>query len=234
VMVDFSCFTDMGPRKRNEDSVFASERDDGSVVLAVADGLGGHFGGAEAAKIAIQALEKADLLDTADFQRTFLQIHEAILKLQSSSSELQGMATTLTAVKIDNFKLFGAHCGDTRCILQRGEGIKKLTVEHTEAQRLFDAGKLTKDQFLTYPRRNVLDNALGGQEELRVDAIEHDLAAGDKLLLTSDGVHEKLRLRLVLEILKMSNDSDTALGAIHSGVIERGPEDNFSAVCAFL
>lgn len=150
------------------------------------------------------------------------------------SSTTHGMATTLTAVKLDGSRLVGAHCGDTRCVLQRGTGIRKLTVEHTEAQRLFEAGKLSKEQLLTYPRRNVLDSALGVQEGLRIDIIEHDLQPGDRVLITSDGVHEILRVRAILDLMHGADSVEGALGAIRESVVNIGAEDNFSAACAFV
>jgi protein phosphatase len=200
----------------------------------VADGLGGHFGGAEASALAIEVLRTANLSTAEDFKAAFLNAHELILHRQQLDTAVHGMATTLTAVKVSNLRLFGAHCGDTRCVLQRGVGIKKLTTEHTEAQRLFEAGKLTKEQLLTYPRRNVLDSALGVTEGLRVDAIEHDLRPGDKVLITSDGVHEIVRLRMVLELLVTATSAANVLEAISENVQNIGAEDNFSAACAFL
>ncbi len=230
---DIDSFTDPGPRKSNEDAVLACGLADGSYLIAVADGLGGHFGGAQASSLAIDILSASKLSTAAEFRDAFLHIHKTILQKQKLDSTVQGMATTMTAVRLDGNRLIGAHCGDTRCVLQRGEGIKKLTTEHTEAQRLFEAGKLTKEQLLTYPRRNILDSALGVSEALRIDTIEYDLWLGDKVLITSDGVHEVIRLRMILELLRKSSSVSGALEDISESVLRMGAEDNFSASCAF-
>jgi len=234
VRIDLGVLSEPGPRKANEDSVLATVTADGYSLIAVADGLGGHFGGGEASLLAIQGLSEATLSSEDEFRSAFLKIHEEIIERQQLSSAGHGMATTLTAVKLMGSRLIGAHCGDTRCVLQRAEGIKKLTTEQTEAQRLFDAGKLTKEQFLTYPRRNVLDSALGVAEGLRVDTFNHDLQPGDRVLITSDGVHEILRARMVLNLLQNADSVQEALSSIRIAVESAGPEDNFSAACAFV
>jgi protein phosphatase len=234
VKLDFGAFSDAGPRKANEDSVLTTVAEDESCLIAVADGLGGHFGGGQASALAIQIITAAKLSTAEDLKTAFLEIHEEILRQQQLNPNAHGMATTLTAVKLSGSRLVGAHCGDTRCVLQRGEGIKKLTIEHTEAQRLFEAGKLSKEQLLTYPRRNVLDSALGVSEGLRVDVFEHDLQPGDRVLITSDGVHEILRARIVLDLLRSASSVEEALATIHRAVENAGPEDNFSAACAFV
>lgn len=232
--IDFGVLSDPGPRKANEDSVLATLTADGATLIAVADGLGGHFGGGEASLLAIQGLSEATISSEEDFRGVFLQIHDEILKRQHLNPAAHGMATTLTAVILQGSRLIGAHCGDTRCVLQRGEGIKKLTTEQTEAQRLFETGKLTKDQFLTYPRRNVLDSALGVAEGLRIDTVNHDLQPGDRVLITSDGVHEILRARVVLGLLQKAQSVEEALSSLRAAVESAGPEDNFSASCAFV
>lgn len=232
--VTLGSFSNQGPRKANEDSVLASVLFDGSCVLAVADGLGGHFGGAEASAIAVQMLAESNPSTLIEFEEAFRTIHERIQERQRNEPINSGMATTLTAVRIFENRLIGAHCGDTRCVLQRALGIKKLTVEHTEAQRLFQVGKLTKEQLLTYPRRNVLDSALGVQDGLRIDTFEHDLLYGDKILITSDGVHEVVRLRQLLGLLEQPISLEDTLNALTKAVIATGAEDNFSASLAFV
>lgn len=232
--IEFGAFSEAGPRKANEDSVLTTVAGDGSSVIAVADGLGGYFGGAQASAIAIQVVAAAGLSADNDLSHVFLDAHNEILNQQRLNPAAHAMATTLTAVRLSSSGLVGAHCGDTRCVLQRGEGIKKLTIEHTEAQRLFEAGKLNKEQLLTYPRRNVLDSALGNPERLRIDVFEHDLRPGDRILITSDGVHEILRARIVLDLLRRSKSVEDALSSIRDAVEASGPEDNFSAACAFV
>ena len=229
--IDVAQISDKGPRSENEDATLVLQLGTGPVI-AVADGLGGHFGGKVAANIAMQSI--ADGVGEAPLKESLLNAHQRILEAQLADPLLKGMGTTATVVRIVSNKLFGAHCGDTRCVVQRGDGIRKLTVEHTEAQRLFDAGKLTKEQLLTYPRRNILDSALGASTNPKIDEFEFDVLPGDKVIITSDGVHELIKLRQLLEIVSPSNTATNIVNLIAKNVEGLGPEDNYSAVVAII
>lgn len=226
--IDFALLSERGPRSENQDSVAAFIRDDGSFLACVADGLGGHRGGKRASETVVEELKKSGA--QIDFIDTFQIIHEKLLSLQKGNEELSGMATTATAVKIDGYKMIGGHCGDTRCSILRGNGILKLTTEHTEAQRLFHAGKLTKGEFLNYPRRNILDRALGSSKTPEVDIFSFDLEVGDRILITSDGVHEKIRQREMLEILRGVATASDISSVIGEHILKMEAEDNYSVV----
>lgn len=225
---DIASFSETGPRRENEDSFFISEND-GEIRLAIADGLGGHGGGKQASKIAINSVE--NWLHSADLSNLPLDAHQKILEAQQSS-EFSDMASTLTALFITSNILKGVHVGDTRCAIQRGRGIKKLTIAHTEAQRLLDAGKLTKEEFRNYPRRNILDSALGSKEDLKVQSFEFKLEPGDIIFLTSDGVHEKLPLQRLLEL--SIGSAEEICSRIGEEMTLLGPEDNYTCVVAKL
>jgi PPM family protein phosphatase len=228
--IDVAQFSDAGPRQNNEDAVLALDLGNGRAILAVADGLGGHFGGKEASQIAVDSIKSAGF--GSDLQQVLFNAHSNIAEAARSNDSLKGMATTATAVEIDGTTLRGAHCGDTRCVVQRGSGIRKLTTEHTEARRLFESGKLTKTEFLKYPRRNILYQALGADKEPVIDNFDFALQAGDKILITSDGVHEKLLMREMLQICLQSESVDAIASNIREAILLRSPEDNFSVVVA--
>lgn len=224
--------SDQGPRSSNEDSIALLCNERGPYLFAVADGLGGHFGGEHASKIATDYLKThVQDIQPPDFGKAFRDLNDLIIS-QQVSPELRNMATTLTVAWTNGKTLVGAHCGDTRCVVARGTGIRRLTIEHTEAQRLYEGGKLTKEQFLNYPRRNILDSALGGERQLRVDLFTFELQANDWIVLTSDGVHEILKLREMQKILLSCSTPQDAIDGIRIAVEERGAVDNFSAVCA--
>lgn len=230
--VDLALLSDAGARSENQDAVVALIGSEGRALLAVADGLGGHKGGRQAAELAISIL-------TANWEETpldeiFLKIHREIKNVQHLDKELYGMATTITAVVVEDNKLNGAHCGDTRCSVQRGSGIRKLTIAHTEAQRLFDAGKLSKEEFINYPRRNVLDRALGGEKTPVIDTFNFQIENGDKIIITSDGVHEKIMQRELLSLVANLNDANEVVQIVKSRILIKKPDDNYSIVCAIV
>ena len=230
--VDFAQFSDAGPRANNEDAVLAKTFDAGRIILAVADGLGGHFGGKEASRIAIDVIEQE--ANGLGLGSSLLHAHEEIRRAASENAKLKGMATTATAVSIEGTRLFGVHCGDTRCLVQRGNGIRKLTKEHTEAQRLFEAGKLTKDEFRQYPRRNILAQALGADNSPVIDRFDFELETNDKIIITSDGVHEKIKAREILEICLQARSAKEIVDIVKEIVESRSPDDNYSVVAAVV
>ena len=228
--IEAAQLSDRGPRPNNEDAVLVRLFPQGA-LLAIADGLGGHFDGDQASKIALVHIENALL--SGDLSQEFKNAHDSIRSLQGEKST-KGMATTATAVLITDGLLIGAHCGDTRCIIQRGNGIKKLTTDQTEAHRLFAAGKLTKKEYLNYPRRNILDSALGGGREPQIDTFQFSLEKGDKIILTSDGIHEKILLRRIYEIIHQAETAQDIVNLIESELQNIGPDDNYSIVAATI
>lgn len=223
---DIASLSEIGPRRENEDSFVIAKRV-GEIRLAIADGLGGHGGGKQASQIAVDAVEKWP--HGADISNLPFEAHQQILEAQQTS-EFSDMASTLTALFVAKNVLKGVHVGDTRCAVQRGRGIKKLSIAHTEAQRLLDAGKLTKEEFRNYPRRNILDSALGAKEELKVQSFEFVLEPNDIIFLTSDGVHEKLPLQRMLELSVGS--ADEICSRINEEMVLVGPADNYTCMVA--
>lgn len=91
----------------------------------------------------------------------------------------------LTAV-FDGNKFISAHVGDSRGYLLREGKMHLLTKDHTEAQRLCDEGKISKEQIFIHPERDILTSALG-YDNPKVDIREGKIKKGDIILLLTDG-----------------------------------------------
>lgn len=232
-MIGLSTFTDAGPRRENQDRTLDLQRD-GSTIFGVADGLGGHTGGALAAQIIVDVFTEVKLETPKELTKTLEKAHERILRAQTENYSQRDMGSTATIAMIFEGKLFGVHVGDTRCALQRGDGIIRLTQEHTEANRFLASGKLTKDEYANYPRKNVLDNALGIKQNFWIEQFEYDLNKNDKVIITSDGVHDKIKLREMLPLIKDEHKSESLIEKIVAEVEHRIPTDNFSIVAAVI
>ena len=234
MMLSYAFFSEKGPRSENEDAVAIWEVVPGLVSLAVADGLGGHSGGKVASEKAVAMFGTAVESGRADLETVLQEIHKALREEQDENPQVRGMATTLSAVVANDTKFEFVHCGDTRIALQRGSGIKRLTVDHSEAQRLLAAGALTKEEYNLYPRKNVLESALGIWGAPRIDTGAFDLLPGDRIIITSDGVHGKVLLREMKAISDQVSTPTEFLDALASEVRRRYPEDNFSAAVLFV
>lgn len=227
--------SETGPRDENEDCAGVWNLLGNRTGIAVADGIGGHFGGKFASNLAVQRFREAiDEITSPDLCAVARDIHAAIQAEQKQRPQWSEMGTTLTAAIIQDRQLIGVHCGDTRISVSRGNGIRRLTQDHTEVQRLLQANKLTPEQALTYSRKNVLDSALGIKGDLRLDAIEFVLEPGDRLFFTSDGVHGKLKLRELFDISKRCSSPEKLIDEVKSEIQHRGPNDNYTLVCCFI
>ncbi len=232
-----SCLSEAGPRVVNEDAVESWRGNSGAFFLAIADGLGGMGNGDVASRLALNTVRDqfySTLPSETSLRSALEAAHSRILEAQREDSARGRMATTFTVIAILGLKVFGAHCGDTRAAVARGNGIKRLTRDHSEGQRLFDAGKLTKEELATYQRQHILESALGDQEAPSIDTFEFQAAIGDRFVLTSDGVHGVVFLRELRELLVASDQPDHFVRSVKELVMERGPKDNFTVAAAFV
>jgi PPM family protein phosphatase len=195
--------TDVGRvRARNEDHLGvwvpepAAERERRGVLVVVADGMGGSAAGDVASRIAVDTFirtwrgcpgatavdEMALALETAN---------RAVHAESLNRPEQTGMGTTCTALLVRGREAFVAHVGDSRAYLVRGASVQRLTRDHSLVAELVREGHLTEEQARSDPRRNVVTRSVGVAPRVTIDAerVVDDLAAGDTLVVCSDGLH---------------------------------------------
>lgn len=138
----------------------------------------------------------------------------------------------LTAV-FDGNKFISAHVGDSRGYLLREGKMHLLTKDHTEAQRLCDEGKISKEQIFIHPERDILTSALG-YDNPRVDIREGKIKKGDIILLLTDGAHKVLSPEQIQNIVfSAGNCYDTCNGIIEGANLLGGP-DNISVCVTYI
>jgi PPM family protein phosphatase len=215
-------------------------------IAVVADGMGGHAGGEIASRTAIIVFFHL-LFDTPDWvlkvdddsaRKILNRVEDRYRSLDSLLDErarmnpdLHGMGTTMTMTYSLGFELFLAHAGDSRAYLCREGSLKQLTRDHTRVQELVDAGMLTREEAATHRLRNVLTNVLGGGVPLTdVDLHRVTLAAGDVVLLCSDGLYDVVKEDEIASILAGAASAAAACRALVDLALERGAPDNVTAV----
>lgn len=198
----------LGAREINEDRV-GHWSTSGSLLMVVADGLGGHLHGEIAAQIAVDLLGKAfqkearpKLAHAEGFlPRNMSAIHAAIL-LEAETRKLRDVPrTVLVACVVQDGVAHWAHIGDSRLYLFRKGRIHARTHDHTIVQQLVDQGRVREEAVATHPERNRLLQCLGGLQVPRLDAASERLAKGDIVLLCSDGFWGPLTQRQMLNAL---------------------------------
>jgi protein phosphatase len=118
--------------------------------------------------------------------------------------------------------------------MARGDGIRRLTTDHSEAERLFASGAITKKDKASYPRKNILESALGIQGTPAIDAGNFPLMVGDKVFFSTDGFHNKILIRELLQFSRNWRAPEDAVRQMEEEMSIRDPDDNYSLACVFV
>jgi serine/threonine protein phosphatase PrpC len=232
---DTAALSETGPRSQNEDAVGIRPLGVNRIAVAVADGLGGHSGGRIASHLAVESfLDFAASGGALNLRNAAEQIHLKIRAEQQSNPEHRSMATTLSAAIFSVGLMEFVHCGDSRITIARGTGIKRLTTDHSEAQRLFALGKLNREQLANYPRKNFLESALGISGKLVIDTGNFPLLLGDKICFLTDGFHNKIMIRELFQLCQRVRTAQEAVTRLSGEMAGRTAEDNYSCACVFV
>ena len=140
------------------------------------------------------------------------------------------VGTTLTALYLpgDN-TAYAAHVGDSRLYLYRNNTLSQITKDHSYVADLLAQGKITSSEAFNHPKKNMLLQALGVEEEIRTDIFHFALEKGDILLLCSDGLSDMLRDLEIANILEAS-DFENAATALLEQSLDNGGKDNISLI----
>jgi protein phosphatase len=228
-MKSFS-FSRIGSRERNEDRILEPVAlPDGSSIAAVADGIGGSDDGAQAAHLAIQAIEQHAMIGD-DVAMMFRAAKDALAQYSEQTSPPSRIGTTLSLCKFSESSLKFGHVGDCRIYLLRGEGLKTLTKDQTEIAELVEKGVFTRRQAKRYPRRGILTSALTSYSEYNLQEGWSNIQSGDRILLMSDGVYNSVNKRSMLDCSLQFPDISDFSRELESLVSSSAPTDNFSMV----
>ena len=218
-------------RDGNEDAL--SPSDDGTgrgpLVVAVADGMGGHVAGEIASRIAIDAA--VDGASAAmDAVARVEAGNDAVLSATQSEPELAGMGTTMTLAILDERgRMQIGHVGDSRLYLFRDDQLQLLTNDHTWVGELVARGQLTPEAAATHPRRHMLTRVLGTSPVV-VDETTLDLEKGDRILVCSDGLTSMLGDQRIAAIIRGAESVSDAAWALVEAANFEGGIDNTSVV----
>lgn len=238
-MIDLDCcaLSERGAVcESNEDTVLA---DPELGVVAVADGMGGRPGGAQASRLAvevfcgeIQQMATDSRTDPAKLSAAVAAANQRIRSLGESEPELAGLGTTLSAVVFSGAEAHTIHVGDSRVYLFRSGQLQLITRDHTLVTELVERNHLTLDQASRYPLRHVLSRSLGPQPTVEPDIDNLRLLPLDWLVLATDGMSKVLADKQ-LERIMLANARSPAgdmCRIIMKEALGQAPCDNVSLV----
>jgi PPM family protein phosphatase len=207
------------------------------VLLALSDGMGGHQAGEVASALVLESLGAA--LQDDSKGAIHEQLEEAVQRANRSvlsaakSGNRRGMGATLTAVFVRGGEAYIAEVGDSRGYLLRNGRLRQITRDQSLVQLMVDHGVLSAEEARRSPSRNVILQAVGLADDVRVAIARLELRRGDRFLLCSDGVTNAVSDEELRQILTGSDPRaacETMIGLAN----DRGGDDNETAIVADL
>ncbi len=208
----------------------------GGRLLIVADGMGGHRGGATASRLATDTVKTQYLGSETDdpaaaLQDALARANARVFAESQTNPELRGMGTTTSALVVRGTQAWFAHVGDSRIYLIRGESIQQLTDDHSLVATMVREGLLTSAEAETHPRRNVLQRSVGVGEEVEIDVRGPlEVQENDTFILCSDGLHGLVKQEEMLRVAKVPLQQ--AANEFVRLALERGAPDNVTVIVA--
>ncbi|MBX7103858.1 MAG: protein phosphatase 2C domain-containing protein [Gemmataceae bacterium] len=228
-------------RENNEDSIEAKQFPDLSVCI-VADGMGGQAAGEIASKKAIEIVPKeirkllpagadAATVKTA-IRKSIVQANDEIIAQGTLDKDLKNMGTTIVvALWRKTGEMYIAGVGDSRAYLIRGGEIRQLTIDHSLAEALVQAGTISRDEAREHKFKNVLWKYLGSREVGEgPDVHAETVQAGDRFLMCTDGLSGVVSDEKILEFANTQPDAQACADGLGQFALDNGSRDNVSTI----
>lgn len=254
----YDAHTEIGlVRTTNQDSAFVSPR-----MLMVADGMGGAAAGDLASAVATWELEKTDAdldarIEAARAEReasghedpddedagsltdvltvmasALARANETIVELVEDDPTLAGMGTTVCGVVLHDDRLAVVNIGDSRAYLVRDGELHRVTRDHSWVQTLVDEGRISEEEALDHPHRNLVLRVLNGSQQHEPDLGWLDIAEGDRLIVCSDGLCGLVTDAAIAEVATGGAERPEVIERLAALAHAAGGYDNITLVVA--
>lgn len=257
--IDVAAATHIGRKKeKNEDSfgVFNSDYPgmrlfQNGMLVAVADGLGGHIGGDIASKLAISMLkdvlkedppaeddrgsEREDAFYISAIERAMVRSNDSIF--QTNRDLVKGkrpMGTTLCAALIRPQFVYLGNVGDSRGYLFRNGRFTNKTEDHSWVDEQVKQGLMTQADADKDNRRNLVTRCIGTHESIEVDTYQWRVETGDQILVCTDGLTNMVEDAAIEEIMQKPLTSQEKVEELISLANKNGGKDNITVVVAWV
>ena len=231
--------TDVGRvRAHNEDSCGEFENGSGYRLLVVADGMGGHRGGATASRVAIETIGEIFQNSKSDPEAMLVEAlhtaNERVHRMAVETPELRGMGTTAVTLLLGpDGTGWVAHVGDSRAYRMRGGLMQPLTADHSVVAEMQRRGLITAEEAAVHPRRNEILRSVGVQPNVEPDVTRLTLESGDRFLLCSDGLSGMMDDPEIGEVLDSQPPELAARSLVDTANMRGGP-DNITVQIAVI
>ncbi|MCG8635405.1 MAG: protein kinase [Desulfobacterales bacterium] len=234
--IDIFGLTDIGLRKEvNEDRYLVRQMEDKSLLLAVADGLGGDVSSDFAAEIVKGTLVGLQRLivgnELSQMRHLVLELDKRISEKAQTQPELDGMATTLVCAILKKDFFHWINVGDSRLYLFRDKELLQLSEDQTLAKFLIEEGELLPEEAKEHYSYDILDQCIGyGECAPQTGAFK--VKKNDLLILSTDGLHKMVPRETVAAILGTDTSIEERVKKLAGAALDSGGKDNITIVIA--
>lgn len=241
-MLTYEILSRPGERDYNEDYAKAEKRGD-SFCFVLADGLGGHGGGAEASELAAEYIlkdfKKCGEVSEAYLKQCFEESQAFLLAEQEKQNRQNEMKTTLIVLLTDGKVMQWGHIGDSRLYFFKNKKLRQRTFDHSVPQMLAAAGEIKEAEIRHHPDRNRLLRVLGTEWDSPRYQLSEQIACKGKesILMCSDGFWEWILDKAMQKILKKAKSPTEWCQLMEREVLKNGTGkkmDNYSAITIFF
>ena len=225
-----------GGRDYQEDefaiTLLTGDSSDGDrLLLVLADGMGGHAGGAVASQTVVRAFWDGFRQPATDVAANLnagvSAANEAVRTKQQTDPTLSEMGSTLVAALVRDGHLYWASVGDSLLWVFRNGELKRLNADHSMRPLLLDLvelGRMTEEEVRNDPRVHQLRSAIMGEDIPLIDiaANGYPLETGDVVLLASDGLETLAEAEMEALLTQHGNDAQDLVAALLEAVTEAG------------
>lgn len=195
-------------------------------VVGIADGVGSAEHGGLASKYILEQIAKRKNQLSRSVIINLLNNAHAYLQ-----KEYQGNASTVGSVVYgDHEHILIFHLGDTRVYKLTKRNLVQLTNDHTVVQQLVDSGAIGENMRNSHQQKHLILQSYGGNHSIKLDIYPNILEPGEKLLLTTDGVHDYLSTERIEAIIRKSNNLKTVVDKLIAEAKEQGSKDDLTAL----
>ncbi len=237
--ITFCSKTDIGRvRTENQDALgkFPADTLDLSSqkgqLFIVADGMGGHAGGREASKLAVETVGRSYFSSPASvvesLAQAFKDANEAIYDYSINNPQFHGMGTTCIALVLQNSSAYIAHIGDSRLYRISSKTIEQMTNDHTKVAEMVRRGIITAEEARSHPERSMLYRAMGVRTDMEFDVMNgFGLGSNEVFLMCTDGLTGYVEPDELQEIV-LSHPPQGACNMLVDLANRRGGHDNIT------
>lgn len=231
--------TDKGAvRSQNQDSYYLDVRSEKLAVALVCDGMGGARAGNVASTLAVEQFvetirhlpEGTPAAPEALLARASEAANRAVYDRSRSDPDCWGMGTTMVAALVAGETAYLLNVGDSRGYHIGPEGIRRITRDHSLVEDMVRRGDITPEQARNHPQKNLITRALGTESQLRPDFFRQSVAAGESLLLCSDGLSNVVGDQEMLYEVIHGGAAEDCCQRLLDIALSRGAPDNVTCV----